>query len=29
MEAGRGPGCRLLKQLDMRITGSLTAFASC
>lgn len=28
MEAGRGLGCRLLKQFDMLITGSLTAFAS-
>ncbi len=28
MEAGRGPGCRLLKPLDLPITGSLTAFAS-
>ena len=28
MEAGRDPGCRLLKQIDMLITGSLTAFAS-
>lgn len=28
MEAGHGLGYRLLKQLNMLITGSLTAFAS-
>jgi hypothetical protein len=28
MEAGAGLGCRLLKQIDMPISGDLTAFAS-
>lgn len=28
MEAGCGLGCRLLKQFDVLITGSLTGFAS-
>jgi hypothetical protein len=28
MEAERGPGCHMLKQVDMLITRSPTAFAS-